>query len=74
MEYRKIAKYKKLSQFNDHIATLKYSNQNFHEGEFLILKKKFDDIVPSRLEYFECEREVLDNFNKIAAILTSNNQ
>ena len=72
LEYRQVALYKKLSEFNDYIANLKYNNKNLQEDELLILRKKFDDIIPHRLEYFECEREALDNFNKIAEILTNN--
>ncbi len=73
IKYKEIATYNKLSKFNDYIAVIKYSNKNFWEEELLVLRKKFDDIIPYRIEYFVCEREVLESFRKMANILNDNN-
>ena len=70
-QYNEVVLAEKLIQFKDLLSKYKYDGIEFWEDGLLTLKKRFEEIIPYRLEYFECEREILENFNKVWEILNS---
>lgn len=52
------------------MAKLKYEkNWQITVEDILTLRYKFWELIPFRIKFFECEREILENMRKIWDIL-----
>ena len=68
-QYNEVVLVEKLIDLNKLISEFKYKKKNLTIDSLGELIKQFEELVPLRLVYYDCEKEVLDNFSKITEIL-----
>ena len=68
-QYNEVVLAEKLIDLNKLISEFKYKKKNLTIDSLGELIKQFEELVPHRLVYYDCEKEVLDNFSKITEIL-----